>query len=349
MRYPEFLKDNGRIGFVAPSFGCSFDPYYSRQQSAIALFQEMGYETVPGPNCFLAEGNGKSNTPEKCGGELNDFFLNKDVGAILSVGGGETMCEDLPFVDFEGIRKAKPVWYMGYSDNTCLTYTLPVLCDTATVYGPCATTFGRLPWHKSVEDAFRVITGKGYEIKDGVLRITLSSYDGWEPAGESPEGCDPLAPYSIEAPLAMRLAGPRRPFSGRLIGGCMDLLFTLQGTRFDKTKEFVEKYKDDGIVWFLEACEMSPVDLRRVLWGFENAGWFEHVSGFIFGRPMVYGTETFGFDQYNAVTGILEKYNVPIVMDADLGHLPPQIPIITGSVAEVTASEEKLTITMKLK
>ncbi len=349
MRYPEFLKDNGRIGFVAPSFGCSFDPYYSRQQSAIAHFQEMGYETVPGPNCFLAEGNGKSNTPEKCGGELNDFFLNKDVGAILSVGGGETMCEDLPFVDFEGIRKAKPVWYMGYSDNTCLTYTLPVLCDTATVYGPCATTFGRLPWHKSVEDAFRVITGKGYEIKDGVPCITLSSYDGWEPEGESPEGCDPLASYSIEAPLAMRLAGPRRPFSGRLIGGCMDLLFTLQGTRFDKTKEFVEKYKDDGIVWFLEACEMSPVDLRRVLWGFENAGWFEHVSGFIFGRPMVYGTEAFGFDQYNAVTGILEKYNVPIVMDVDLGHLPPQIPIITGSVAEVTASEEKLTITMELK
>ena len=29
MRYPEFLKDNGSIGFVAPSFGCNIEPYKS--------------------------------------------------------------------------------------------------------------------------------------------------------------------------------------------------------------------------------------------------------------------------------------------------------------------------------
>ena len=27
MRYPEFLKKNGCIGFVAPSFGCNIEPY----------------------------------------------------------------------------------------------------------------------------------------------------------------------------------------------------------------------------------------------------------------------------------------------------------------------------------
>ena len=27
MRYPEFLKQNGTIGFVAPSFGCATQPY----------------------------------------------------------------------------------------------------------------------------------------------------------------------------------------------------------------------------------------------------------------------------------------------------------------------------------
>ena len=27
MRYPEFLKKNGCIGFVAPAFGCNIEPY----------------------------------------------------------------------------------------------------------------------------------------------------------------------------------------------------------------------------------------------------------------------------------------------------------------------------------
>lgn len=27
MKFPEFLKKNGTIGFVAPSFGCNIEPY----------------------------------------------------------------------------------------------------------------------------------------------------------------------------------------------------------------------------------------------------------------------------------------------------------------------------------
>ena len=29
MRIPEFLKENGTIGFVAPSYGCNIEPYKS--------------------------------------------------------------------------------------------------------------------------------------------------------------------------------------------------------------------------------------------------------------------------------------------------------------------------------
>lgn len=37
----------------------------------------------------------------------------------------------------------------------------------------------------------------------------------------------------------------------------------------------------------------------------------------LFDQPMM------GLDQYRAVTDILGKYQVPIIMDADLGHLHP--------------------------
>ena len=42
-------------------------------------------------------------------------------------------------------------------------------------------------------------------------------------------------------------------FTGRLLGGCMDCLVNLLGTRYDKVTEFTQRYRDDGIIWFLEA------------------------------------------------------------------------------------------------
>lgn len=43
MRYPEFLKENGTIGFVAPSFGCNMEPYKSAFENALRKWKEMGY------------------------------------------------------------------------------------------------------------------------------------------------------------------------------------------------------------------------------------------------------------------------------------------------------------------
>jgi muramoyltetrapeptide carboxypeptidase LdcA involved in peptidoglycan recycling len=89
--------------------------------------------------------------------------------------------------------------------------------------------------------------------------------------------------------------------------------------------------------------------IRRAIWQMEHAGWFEHVSGFLIGRPLCYGQELMGLDQYRAVTDLLGKYNVPIVMDVDIGHLPPQMPLICGSMAKVTVKGDRLDLTMELK
>ena len=64
------------------------------------------------------------------------------------------MGEDLPYVDFEKIKEAKPKWYLGYSDNTNMTFLLTTLCDVASIYGPCAAAFGMEPWHPAIQDAF---------------------------------------------------------------------------------------------------------------------------------------------------------------------------------------------------
>ena len=74
MRYPDFLKPGGTLGFIAPSYGCVIEPYHTCFEKAIVRFHRMGFRTKTGPNCFLGEGVGKSNSPEKCGAEVNAFF-----------------------------------------------------------------------------------------------------------------------------------------------------------------------------------------------------------------------------------------------------------------------------------
>lgn len=339
MRYPKFLPKNGTIGFVAPSFGCNIEPYRTRFVRAQEVWRDMGYQLDFGPNCYEGKGIGISNTPELCARELMDYYISEKNDCLISCGGGELMCEILGHLDFEQLKKAAPKWYMGYSDNTNVTFLLTTLCDTASIYGPCAAEFGMEPWHPSLEDAMKLLTGECLEVH---------GYDKWEK--ESLKDAEhPLAPYHLtEATVLRCFPTGDVEMSGRLLGGCIDCLVNLTGTEFDRVQAFADRYQEDGILWFLESCELNTMELRRAMWQMEHAGWFQHVKGFLIGRPGIYGQAVLGLDQYQAVLGILEKYHVPVVMDVDLGHLPPMMPLITGSMADVTVKGNRMTVKMRM-
>lgn len=340
MRYPKFLKQGGTIGFVAPSYGCNTEPYRAAFDNAKKKFHEMGYQTRLGPNCYEGSGIGISSTPEKCGKELMEYYCSGDNDILISCGGGELMCEDLPFLDFEALRRAEPKWYMGYSDNTNFTFLLTTLCDTASVYGPCAAAFGMEPWHKSLADAFDILTGR---------KLTVRGYDLYEREGLKDEE-HPLEPYNVtEKCVRVRVPDADCCVEGRLLGGCLDILTLLCGTKYDRVEAFTERYKEDGILWFLEACDLNTMGIRRALWQMEQAGWFSHVKGFLIGRPLCHGTEFLGMDQYEAVTGILKKYGVPILMDLDIGHIAPMMPLICGSCAKAEIVGNDISVKMALK
>ena len=344
MRYPKFLKKGGSIGFIAPSFGANTEPYASLFNNAREKFENMGFTTVCGPNVFAGEGIGKSNTPKKCASEINDMYSREDSDILLSVGGGETMCEDLSFVDFDAIRSAEPKWFMGYSDNTNLTFTLATLCDVASIYAPCAGSFGMEEWHPALQDAFDLLCGE---------RTEFFGYGKFELESQRTEE-NPLVPYNLteHAERTVYVGNKKTDtvrMSGRLLGGCMDTLSILCGTRFDAVSDFNARYGNDGVIWFLESCDLNPMDVRRVMWQLDAAGWFKNVSGFIIGRPMTYGMEIMGMDHKNAVLGIAEKYDVPILFDADLGHLPPAMPLVCGAKADVVVENDAYKVSLKLK
>ena len=354
MRYPQFLEKGQTIGYVAPSFGCATEPYKSASDHALEVFEKKGYHANIGPNCYLSQGIGISNEPALCGAELNESYLGNRSNVIISCGGGELMCEVVPYIDFERLKKAEPKWYMGFSDNTNFTFLSATIADTAAIYGPCAAAFGMEPWHESIGDAFDLLCGK---------KNKFHGYGMWEKESKKCEET-PLAPYNVTEPteyhayvpdLSGQKATLRRvekakiTMEGRLLGGCMDCLVNLLGTEFDQVESFNERYRDEKKIWFLEACDLNVMSIRRAIWQMKHAGWFDNVAAFLIGRPYCMGEEMFGIDQYRAVTDLLAEYRVPVLMDLDIGHLAPMLPLVCGGTARVTlqGSEFELEYTWK--
>lgn len=325
---PKFLSDNPIIYFCAPSFGCSNRKYKTRLQKSIENFQNYeNAKIIIGPNCFINKGLAASNTAKERAKEVMDGFLNESE-AIISVGGGEVMSQILEYIDFD-IIKNNPKWFMGFSDNTNLTYTITVNCDMETIYGNCASNFYLYPFQYSPLDSYEMLKGKN----------VFYGYKKWTLKDENKKI---LAPFSFDMKTRIYKYNYNGPIEGRIIGGCLDCLQGICGTKVDKTKEYIEKYKDEGIIFFLEACDLNSVGIMRALTQLKNAGWFKYVKGFLIGRSLQYFDKSFGITPKKAYLSILKEFNVPILLDIDLGHLGPSMPIRCGAHTKVSIENKNI-------
>ena len=133
-----------------------------------------------------------------------------------------------------------------------------------------------------------------------------------------------------------------------MIGGCMDTLCKLLGTRFAPIDVFLDKYRHDGFIWTLESCEMNAADIYRTLWQICESGWFKYCNGVIIGRPDGY-KDTHDFTLIDALKQGIGDVNVPVLYDADIGHIPPQMQIVNGAIGKVEFADGKATVWQSLK
>ncbi len=332
MRFPSPLRKGDRIDFVAPSFGVTTEPYATRFEASLRHFEKLGYELNVFPNVYKNEGIAGSASPEERGKEINEAFASPSK-AVISVGGGETMIEILPFVDFDLIARLEPKFFMGYSDNTNLTFLLPTLCDTVSIYGPHAGSFYAYPFRYAEKDALRMLQGE----KDffGYPKYSISKND--------PE--HPLWRYRLTQEKIIHAYNYDGPFEGTFLGGCLDCLVSLCGTRFDKVKGFQKKHPK-GIVWFLESCDLNAIAIRRALFQLKEAGWFDNAKGFLIGRPL-HSEFCFDAGPEECVLDLLSPLGLPILYNVDLGHIPPAMPILSGAEGKVSLEEGNLHIQYK--
>lgn len=340
MKYPKSLKKGGTIGVCAPSFGCTIEPYLSRTNNAIKTFNKKGYQVVLTNSVKKLE-KARSASAVVRAKEFNELYKDNNIDVIISEAGGELMCEILNYLDFDAISKQEAKWFLGYSDNTCLSFLLPTLSDVASIYGICFPEFGMKKWYKNVEETFSFLKGE-YPVIKNYSRYEIES-------SKKIQGHE-LDSYNLTEKSIWKNLSSHQEFKieGRVLAGCLDVLIMLCGTKFDKVKEFINKYKEEGIIWFVESCDLSVIAQTRAFFQLKNAGWFEYAKAIIIGRPN--NTETqFDIDYKEANFSELKELNIPVIIDADFGHVSPNFPIINGGYAKVNYKKGNCKIEYILK
>ena len=315
MIIPRFLSEGESIGVTAPSFGVTDPSDIRRFSHAKDVLASRGHPVVETPDVYTADETGRSAPAEQRVRELYSLLQDPDVGAVVAAKGGDYQFEMLLHMDWDLLER-HPKWIQGYSDNTTLLFKITAEHDIATIYGGNFGDFGMEPWHRSVSESLEFLRGvrKG---QDSFSRHEVGFSD-------RVTGLEPLNPT---APTVWRSISGDTTFSGRLIGGCMDVLEWFHRKATASPKAFNDRYSKDGIVWYMETYEMDEARIRTMLSGMSKDGWFDGVNGFVFGRPLFYE----GSDYMDVVTDVLSEYGVPMVFDADVGHKAPRMTFINGA------------------
>jgi muramoyltetrapeptide carboxypeptidase LdcA involved in peptidoglycan recycling len=340
MFYPENLKKGYKIGVSAPSAGMSSIPDQARLESGIRHFQELGYPVILTEH-VSSEERGASASGKIRAKELTELFQNPEVRAVIAASGGDFLMQMLSELDLDVIKR-NPKWLQGFSDITGLVFTVTTNLDIATLYANNFSAFGMKNWHSSLYENIRIIEG------ENPVQHSFDFYqDGYRPRITGLEEFETDTPVKwINFTPEGRLTEEELVMSGRMLGGNLDVCLNLVGTRFDQVSQFIHRYQEDKILWFLESYSLDSSELIRGLWQLKEAGWFQNAAGFIFGRPAIF-TEQNGITYTEAIQIGLEELHLPVILDADIGHKSPQMTIINGAIAKIKSSGGKGSITFK--
>lgn len=337
MIYPKFIKEQGTIGVTAPSRGITNELDLKRLESAIKKLNEKGFNVIETEN-VRTDNLGRSSSKEERAKQLESLFLDKKVDAIISASGGDFLMEMIPYLNYEVIKN-NPKWFQGYSDPTWLTYTITTNLDIATIYSNNFKSFGMNPWHKSLETNIKILKG------DLINQKSFEKYELYKKNQETG-----LEDYNLTEKVKWKIITGEKEVAikGRMIGGCLDVINEIYGTNYDKTQEFLEKYQNDGIIWYLENYSLTSEDLTRVLWKLNDKGYFKYTKGIIFGRSLNYQS-FYNLSFEETIKSSLKDLKVPIITEADFGHLSPRMTIINGAIAEIKVKNDQGEISFILK
>lgn len=267
------------IGIVAPATAIGdYDVMGAR-----SFLHHLGYKTKMAPSVYASYGY-LAGTDVMRANDLNDFFADDTVNAILCLRGGYGATRILDLLDYDLIS-AHPKLFIGYSDITAIHTALGERCRLATIHGPMLTSF-RQRYTRYTAETFAT----------GISSV--------RPIGEFP-----MPPRRKLVSLRPGTA------TGTIVGGNLSLLAALTGTPYELS--------GIGGLLVIEEVGEEPYSLDRMLRQLWQSGLLRRVGGIIFGEfthcnPKKNDTYEFTVDE------VLQQYammvDVPVLSGLPVGH-----------------------------
>jgi muramoyltetrapeptide carboxypeptidase LdcA involved in peptidoglycan recycling len=342
--HPAPLRAGDTVAVLSPSWGgpAHFPEVY--ELGLRRLREGFGLDVVEFPTTRAANA-----TPTERAADLHAAFTDPRVHGVIATIGGDDQIRVLEHLDPDLLRRhLKP--FFGYSDNTNLHLFLWNLGIVSYHGGAVMVQFGRPGrMHPATERSLRQAL-----FERGERQLV-------EP-GESTdeEQCDWSDVRSFATEPAMEAAGPwswhgpDRPVSGRLWGGCLEII----ALHLRDKRHLPDPERLDGAVLLIETSEELPSadDVHRTLSGLGELGLLERFAGVLAARPKAWSFDVrndatrkrrYRDDQHQAVLDAVRQHNpqAVVVLDIDLGHTDPQLVVPSGGQVHLDPAPRSIRVT----
>lgn len=351
---PAKLKRGDKVAFITLSWGgaseCK-DRYILGKKQLEDTFKLKVIET---PNALKSADWIYAHPEER----LNDLiwaFKNPSVKAIVSIIGGDDSIRLLDFIRQEhlDIIRNNPKIFIGFSDTTVINF-LCLKAGLISFYGP-SVLFG-LAENCGI-DSF---TKKYFEkalFMDKPIGEIVNSERGWTLDKIPWEKEYQNMKRRVQKPRQIKFIQGKGEVEGNLIGGCVDVLEFIKGTKLWPNASIWE----DAIL-FLETSEDIPTPNQFKYW-LRNYGAqdiLKKINGIIFGIPG--GSIDFNdpeyenklkkhlqnFEEYEHILlEVAKEYgreDLAIVTNLQFGHTMPMITLPYGVKIKLNIEDKEIEI-----
>lgn len=336
LRFPRPLRLGDRIGVTSPSSGVE-GAGAQRIEFAVGMLRERGFEVEVG-DCM--DGSSHISAPrEQRAAELMRMLLDPSIRAVVPPWGGVTAIDLVDLLDYDALAAAEPTWIVGYSDSTTWMLPITLLSGWVTVHGdnladtPYQVPEGLVSWL----DLIAAAPGTEITQRDSGMVATWARFEE-DPAATSWRRIG-TGSWSLHGAESLDV-------TGRLIGGCIETVSVLAGTPYGDVTAFGRDHADEGLIVYLEASDDDAYTICRELHAIRLAGWFEHARAILIGRTSASDSDT--LTQREAVLDALGMLGLPIVLDAEIGHVPPHLPLVNGAAARLVVDGERREIVQSI-
>lgn len=296
------IRDGGTIGIVAPAF----PPDNKKLDPGIEYLEHLGFNIKRGKTLNARHGYFAGNDLLRAG-DLNEMFGDPDVDAIICARGGWGSLRILNLLDYDLIKE-NPKLLIGYSDITTLQLGIWKNCRVPSLSGPMVAVEMGKGIHRFTEKYFLdQILGN-----HSALTIDLQSVDA-----------------DIKG---------KTDHSGILLGGCLSLVASILGTKYEPDFE--------GVILFLEDIGEEPYKIDRHLAQLKQAGIFEKIGGLILGDFLDCEPEKNqqSFSVHELLSDYFNGMSYPVISGFPYGHGDKKISIPVGIFATINTKSRLLKI-----